>query len=220
MNIERASKLSGKIHDKGVFILTGLLNSLLGQDHPLGLAASICFEQSYGMIDGDSATLAEFVAILSALSGVPVKQGVAMTGSLNQFGEVQPIGGVNEKVEGFWKTCSILGSPKAKFSCLVPKQNVANLMLSKEARTAVQAGRLEVVPVGSIVEAFELATGHPLGIAEVRTFVPGKFARGSALEKAAKRLDEIHLKRLKERSKIGRRATGKKSVPVNSSRRK
>lgn len=201
INIERASKLSGKIHDKGVFILTGLLNSLLAQHRPLGLAASICFEQSYGMIDGDSATMAEFVAILSALSGIPVLQNVAMTGSLNQFGEVQPIGGVNEKVEGFWKTCKILGPKNGTFTCIIPRQNSANLMLQRDARDAVASGRLKIVPVVSVAEAFEIATGVPLGIADVKLAPGAVYARGSALQVAAERLEKLHRARLKDRVK-------------------
>lgn len=201
INIERASKLSGKIHDKGVFILTGLLNSFLATRRPIGLAASICFEQSYGTIDGDSATLAEFVAILSALSGVPVRQNIAMTGSLNQFGEVQPIGGVNEKVEGFWQTCKILGQANGTFACMVPKQNVPNLMLARQARQAVESGKLKIIPVGSIVEAFQVATGVPLGVPDLRDNRVGVFIRGSALQLAEDRLEKLHRERLKDRVK-------------------
>lgn len=201
INIERASKLSGKIHDKGVFILTGLLNSFLATRRPIGLAASICFEQSYGTIDGDSATLAEFIAILSALSGVPVRQNVAMTGSLNQFGEVQPIGGVNEKVEGFWQTCKIIGPANGTFACMVPKQNVPNLMLARQARQAVESGKLKIIPVGSILEAFQVATGVPLGVADLRGDRHAAFARGSALHLAADRLEKLHRERLKDRVK-------------------
>ncbi len=201
INIERASKLSGKIHDKGVFILTGLLNSFLATRRPIGLAASICFEQSYGTIDGDSATLAEFVAILSALSGVPVRQNIAMTGSLNQFGEVQPIGGVNEKVEGFWQTCKILGQANGTFACMVPKQNVPNLMLARQARQAVESGKLKIIPVGSIVEAFQVATGVPLGVPDLRDNRVGVFTRGSALQLAEDRLEKLHRERLKDRVK-------------------
>ncbi len=200
INIERASKLSGKIHDKGVFILSGLLNSMLGKHRPIGLAASICFEQSYGMIDGDSATMAEFVAILSALSGVAVRQSVAMTGSLNQFGEVQPIGGVNEKIEGFWRTCKILGPEKGVFTCMIPKQNISNLVLAREARAAVEAGRLKIIPVGNIVESFEIATGIPLGVADIKLLREVEFAHGSALKLAQERLEKLHRERLKDRA--------------------
>jgi lon-related putative ATP-dependent protease len=201
INIERASKLSGKIHDKGVFILTGLLNSMLGKKRPIGLAASICFEQSYGMIDGDSATMAEFVAILSALAGTPVRQHVAMTGSLNQFGEVQPVGGVNEKVEGFWKTCQILGPKNGSFTCLIPRQNSANLMLQRDARDAVESGKLKIIPVASVVEAFEIATGVPLGVPDVKVLREAPFARGSALHMAEDRLEKLHRERLKDRAR-------------------
>ncbi|MEY4630249.1 MAG: hypothetical protein RIQ81_369 [Pseudomonadota bacterium] len=203
VNIERASKLSGKIHDKGVFILTGLLNSLLGKKRPLGLAASICFEQSYGMIDGDSATLAEFIAIMSAISGIPVRQGVAMTGSLNQFGQIQPIGGVNEKIEGFWKTCQIIGRNKSKkgaYTCIIPRQNALNLMLSREARKAVEAGILHVVPVMDVISAFKIATGVDLGVPSVEILREAPFSKGSALERAMDRLEVVHRERLKDRA--------------------
>ena len=203
INIERASKLSGKIHDKGVLILTGLLNSLLGKKRPMGLAASVCFEQSYGMIDGDSASLAEFVAVISALSGVPVRQGVAMTGSINQFGEVQPIGGVNEKVEGFWKTCQILGAkgPKdAVYTCLIPRQNVPNLMLARDARKAVETGQLRIIPVADVIGSFKIATGVDLGVQDIRLLREAPFTKGSALQKAVDRLEFVHLERLKDRA--------------------
>jgi len=186
-NIERASKLSGKIHDKGVYILSGFLNALLARQHSLGVSASVAFEQSYGMIDGDSATVAELVAILSAMSGIPVRQNCAITGSLNQFGEVQPVGGVNEKVEGFFKTCKLIGKGK-KFFVLIPKQNRYNLMLHEETRKAVQSGLLEIYPIGHITEAFELVTGRPLGL---QTFHAESFANGSALDIIARKLSAL-----------------------------
>lgn len=196
INIERNAKLSGRIHDKGISILSGYLSALLAREHHLGVAASVCFEQNYGMIDGDSASITEATAILSALSKLPVRQNLAMTGSLNQFGEVQPIGGVNEKIEGFWRTVEILGKKSGKYTVLIPIQNAANLMLHKSARMAVQEGRLEVIAVRSMAEVFEISTGVPLGAVDLHQehFVPG-----SALWIIHERSQELRAKRRKER---------------------
>lgn len=188
-NIDRASKLSGNIHDKGMYILSGFLNSLLAQERALGFSASICFEQSYGVVDGDSATIAELVAIISAASGISVRQNVAITGSLNQFGDVQPVGGINEKAEGFFKTCKILGKKSKGYTLIIPHQNVANLMLNTETRQAVQAGYLDIFPVKHFWEAFELATGTPFGIKSVSD---KKFSPGSALDLIEKKLAAMH----------------------------
>jgi len=186
-NIERASKLSGKIHDKGIFILGSFLNAVLAKEHSLGIAASVCFEQSYGIIDGDSATVAELVAILSSLSEIPVHQHIAMTGSLNQFGDVQPIGGVNEKVEGFFKTAKLLGKGKC-YDVLVPAQNIPNLMLHSEVREAIDARKFRIFPIRSINDAFELATGVPLGYSHVQNV---EFPAGSALALITEKLTKI-----------------------------
>src|SRR5690606_5051029 len=129
---------------------------VLARNHSIGCAASVCFEQSYGMIDGDSATVAELVAIISALANIPVKQNFAMTGSLNQFGDVQPVGGINEKIEGFYKTCELIGKGK-EFNLMIPRQNVQNLMLHDDVRKAVDNKLLNIYPIGHISEAWELA---------------------------------------------------------------
>jgi len=176
-NIERASRLSGKIHDKGIFILSSFLNAILAKEEALGVAASICFEQSYGVIDGDSATVAETVAVLSSLAEIPVHQHVAMTGSLNQFGDVQPVGGINEKVEGFFKTSRLIGKGKS-YDVLIPAQNVPNLMLHAKVRAAIDARKFRIFPIRSINDAFELATGVPLGYTQVQH---DKFPDGTAL---------------------------------------
>ena len=188
VNVERASKLSGRIHDKGVFILTGFLTSILAKKHTMGVSASVCFEQSYGMIDGDSATAAELIAIISAISGIPVKQNLAITGSLNQFGDIQPVGGVNQKIEGFWKTVQILGKGK-EYILMLPYQNVPTLMLHKEVRKAVESGKLKIYPIRHIFEAFEIATGVELGVRNVHTDTPSP---ESALGQIAAKLDQIH----------------------------
>ena len=196
INIERAAKLSGRIHDKGIQILSGYLNAVLAKEHSMGISASVCFEQSYGLIDGDSASVTELTAILSAISQVPVFQNIAMTGSLNQFGEVQPIGGVNEKIEGFWRTIKALGKESGRFRVLIPMQNAANLMLHGDARAAVKNGHLEVVPVKTFAEVFELATGLALGIDSIYQL---QFTRGSALWIIHERLEEIRARRKLEK---------------------
>lgn len=190
LNIERASKLSGKIHDKGVFILTGFISAVLAKGRSLGVAASVCFEQSYGLIDGDSATVAELVAILSALAGIPVHQGFAMTGSLNQFGDVQPVGGINEKIEGYYKTCKLIGKSN-KYNVLIPHQNVPNLMLHEDVRLAIEKGVFGIYPIRSINDAFELATGVALGYVDVHQET---FPEGSALDIIQKRLAKLNKK--------------------------
>ncbi|MBP6218278.1 MAG: AAA family ATPase [Oligoflexales bacterium] len=177
LNIERASKLSGNIHDKGVFILSGFLNSLLAKHKPFGYSASLCFEQSYGPIDGDSATSAELTALVSALSGIPILQNLAITGSLNQVGEVQPVGGINEKIEGFYKTCLLIGKEK-HYSVIIPHQNKNQLMLNRETREAVRSGHLRIYPTKHFWEVFELATGVSFG---AKTGHEKKFEKGSAL---------------------------------------
>jgi predicted ATP-dependent protease len=187
-NIDRASKLSGNIHDKGVYILSGFLNSLLSREQSLGFSASVCFEQSYGMIDGDSASVTELVAVVSALANIPILQNFAMTGSINQFGEIQPVGGINEKVEGFFKTCRMLGKDKS-YSVIIPHQNVENLMLSFEAQSAIKSGFLKIFPVKHVREAFELATGHRFGIDLI---TDKKFVLGSALDIIHKKLQTVH----------------------------
>jgi predicted ATP-dependent protease len=188
-NIDRASKLSGNIHDKGMYILSGFLNAVLARERSLGFSASVCFEQSYGVIDGDSATTAELTAIISAVAGIPVRQNIAMTGSLNQFGDVQPVGGINEKVEGFYKTCMLLGKKSKGYTLIVPHQNVSNLMLHADVRKAVQSGYIRIYPVKYFWEAFELATGVALGIKSV---TDKNFTGGSAFDVIAKKLAILH----------------------------
>jgi lon-related putative ATP-dependent protease len=188
VNIERASKLTGHIHDKGVHILSSYLHALLAREYALGLSASVCFEQSYSIIDGDSASIAELVAIISAMAEIPVKQHIAMTGSLNQLGEVQPIGGINEKIEGFYNCSQLIGKGK-KYGVIMPVQNVGNLMLQKETRTAVSKGTLEIFPVKYFWQVFELATGHTLG---VKQLTDKQFAKGSALAIIQQKMQKIH----------------------------
>ncbi|HYX31838.1 MAG TPA: ATP-binding protein [Oligoflexus sp.] len=181
LNIERAARLSGKIHDKAVMIIAGYFKAVFPRNKAHAFTASVCFEQNYGMIDGDSATLAEVIAIISSLARAPIRQNLAITGSMNQFGEVQTIGGVNEKIEGFWKICDLVGKSE-KYTVIIPAANAQNLMLHRKTQAAVKAGRLEIVPVMHIAEAFEIATGIPLGVRDVHG--DSVLTKGSALDRA------------------------------------
>ncbi len=162
INIEREAQLSGRIHDKGVLILSGYLGWKFAQDKPLSLSASLSFEQSYEGVEGDSASSTELYAILSSLSELPLKQGIAITGSVNQKGEVQPIGGVNQKVEGFYDVCRVAGLTGDQ-GVIVPHQNVRNLMLRDDVVEAIRAGRFHIYAVKSIDEGIEILTGVPAG---------------------------------------------------------
>jgi lon-related putative ATP-dependent protease len=160
--IDREAQLAGNIHNKGVLILAGYLKSRFAQDKPLTLSASLTFEQSYSMVEGDSASLAELATLISALADVPLAQNLAMTGSVSQRGEAQPIGGVNWKVEGFYKVCKARGLD-GKQGVIIPKANVQDLMLKKEVVDAVQDGKFHIWAVGHADEALELLTGVPAG---------------------------------------------------------
>lgn len=162
VNIERESRLSGRIHDKGVLIMSGYLGYRYAQDKPLSIAASICFEQSYEGVEGDSASLAEACAILSDLAGVPLRQDIAVTGSINQKGEVQAVGGVNQKVEGFFRACKMKGLTGTQ-GVIIPKSNVQHLMLDEEVVEAVREGKFHVYAVSHVDEAMEILTGIPAG---------------------------------------------------------
>ncbi len=162
VNIERRAKLSGNIHDKGVLILNGYIGANYAQKIPLSLSASLGFEQSYEMIDGDSASAAELVTLLSSLAEAPIKQCFAITGSVNQKGQIQPIGGVNEKVEGFYHVCKEKGLT-GKNGVLIPHQNVKNLMLKKEVIEAVKNKKFHVYPIETIDDALEILTGMKTG---------------------------------------------------------
>ncbi len=162
IDIERESKMSGKIYDKGVLILSGYLGSRFAQERPLSVAASLCFEQSYDGIDGDSASSTELYALLSSLSKIPIKQGIAVTGSVNQNGQVQPIGGVNQKIEGFFDVCKAQGLTGTQ-GVMIPGQNAKNLMLRHDVVDAVAAGTFHIYAVSTIDEGIEVLTGIPAG---------------------------------------------------------
>src|SRR5262249_17732124 len=141
INVEREANLSGRFHDKGVQIIAGYLRSQFAQDKPLSLAASICFEQSYSGVDGDSASSTEIYALVSALSGLPLRQDIAVTGSINQQGDIQAIGGVNEKIEGYFYVCRIKGL-SGKKGVMVSEAKVEDLMVRGDGRNAVTLGKI------------------------------------------------------------------------------
>ncbi|MGD8702630.1 MAG: AAA family ATPase, partial [Desulfosarcina sp.] len=162
INIERESKLSGKTHDKGVLILSGYLGRTFAQRYPLSLSISLTFEQSYSGVDGDSASSTELYAILSSLSGIPIRQGIAVTGSVNQKGQVQSIGGVNQKIEGFFDVCSSKGLT-GKQGVMIPVSNVKNLMLKRSVIQAVEKGQFNIWQVATIEAGIEILTGTAAG---------------------------------------------------------
>lgn len=162
INIEREVELSGSSHSKGVLILNGYLGEMFAQDIPLSLTASICFEQLYNGVDGDSASSTELYALLSSLSGIPINQAVAVTGSVNQKGEIQPIGGVNAKIEGFYQVCNMRGLD-GSHGVMIPIQNVMNLNLSDEVVEAVKNKKFHIYAISSIEEGIEILTGVPAG---------------------------------------------------------
>jgi predicted ATP-dependent protease len=162
INIERESNLSGRFHDKGVHIITGYLRATFAQDKPLTLTASICFEQSYTGVDGDSASSTEIYALLSALSELPLRQDIAVTGSMNQRGDIQAIGGVNEKIEGFFDTCRIEGLTGTQ-GVMIPQANIEDLMLREDVLEAVAEGKFHIWPIARIEQGVELLTGTPAG---------------------------------------------------------
>jgi ATP-dependent Lon protease len=170
VNIERESDLSGSTHDKGVLILEGYLRNRYARVHPVALSGSLTFEQSYGWIEGDSASSAELYCLLSALANVPLRQDIAVTGSVNQHGEVQAVGGVNEKVEGFFDICQAKGLTGTHGVC-IPRSNVRHLVLRHDVIEAVREGKFHVWAVDAIDEGIELLTGMPAGeVDQEKTF--------------------------------------------------
>ena len=174
INIEREIEMSGSTHSKGVLILSGYLGEKFAQDIPLSLTASICFEQLYNGVDGDSASSTELYGLLSSLSEIPINQSIAVTGSVNQKGEIQPIGGVNEKIEGFYQICKMRGLD-GNHGVMIPVQNVKNLQLSDEVIESVKTGQFKIYAISSIDEGIEVLTGVPAG----KKDKTGKFPRGT-----------------------------------------
>ena len=186
VDIEREVSLGQPIHSKGVMILTGFLGSRYAQEFPLEISASIALEQSYGYVDGDSASLGEVCTLISALSRTPLKQCFAITGSINQFGEVQAVGGVNEKIEGFFRLCEARGLTGEQ-GVIIPHSNVANLMLDERVLQAVRAGQFNVYAVRHVDEALSLLVGEAAGHPDEK----GRFPKGSVNARVVERLRDI-----------------------------
>ncbi|MCI0725015.1 MAG: AAA family ATPase, partial [Acidobacteria bacterium] len=186
VNIEREANLSGCLHDKGIAILRGYLLQKFARSKPLSLAASICFEQSYSGVDGDSASSTEVYALLSSLAELPIRQDVAVTGSVNQKGDIQPISGVNYKIEGFYDVCKVQGLTGTQ-GVIIPTQNVRNLMLRPEVVKAVKEGRFHLYPVATVDEGIEILTGVKAG----ERLPNGTFEQGTVNALVDRRLCEL-----------------------------
>ena len=188
INIERETEMSGRIHTKGVLTLTGYLGGKFAQEKPLSLTAQITFEQNYEGVDGDSASSTELYAILSSLSGLPIKQNLAVTGSVNQRGEIQPIGGATEKIEGFFDICKARpGGLTGEQGVIIPFQNIDSLMLKNEVIEAVEAGLFQVYAVKSIEEGIEILSGVKAGQLDEN----GKYPEDSVFGLAMKKLQDF-----------------------------
>jgi predicted ATP-dependent protease len=183
LNIEREVELSGPIHDKGVFILQNYLSALFAHNAPLNFNASIVFEQEYNGVEGDSASCAELYTLLSSLSGLPIKQGIAVTGAVNQHGEVLPVGGLNEKIEGYFRVCVSAGLDGSQ-GVLMPHRNRRHLMLSRKVIEAVDQGLFHIYTAEHVSEGIELLTGLPAGVVDEE----GDYPQGSVLGHAQQTL--------------------------------
>ncbi len=186
VDIDREAKLSGNIHTKGVMILSAFLRENFAHNKPLSLSASLCFEQSYGMVEGDSASSTELYVLLSAIAGVPIYQGIAVTGSVSQKGEIQPIGGVTRKIEGFFDICQYKGL-NGKQGVMIPEKNVKNLMLRRDVVEAVKKGKFHIYPVSTIAEGIEILTGMKAG--ELQE--DGTYPEGTLFRKVDDKLKEM-----------------------------
>jgi lon-related putative ATP-dependent protease len=187
VNIEREAEFSGNIHTKGVYIIGGLLRQLFAQRRPLALTATIAFEQSYGGVDGDSASAAEMYALLSSLSGVPIHQSIACTGSINQMGDIQPVGGVNEKIKGFFEICAKRGLTGSQ-GVVIPAQNVVDLMLDDKIIAAIRARKFHIYPIERIEQGVEILMGMPAGaMRDDHTY-----AEGTLFHRVDARLEELY----------------------------
>jgi lon-related putative ATP-dependent protease len=195
VNIERETKMSGRIHEKAILIISHYINSTYARRKPISFSASITFEQLYDMVEGDSASCAELFVILSSLAGVPLKQNLAVTGSMDQHGDVQPIGGVNEKIEGFFDLCRVRGLD-GSHGVVIPRKNVNNLMLKKEVVDAVRDGKFSIYAISRVEEGLELFTGMPAG--QLRD--DGTWPEDSLSYLVMKRIEEIG-QALKEKDK-------------------
>ncbi len=205
VNIDREIKMSGKIHDKAVLIISHFINSTFARKKQISFSASITFEQLYDMVEGDSASCAELYALLSSLAEVPLKQNLAVTGSMDQNGDVQPIGGINEKIEGFFDLCKARGLD-GTHGVVMPRKNVRNLMIRKEVVDAVKEGKFTIYPIDRVEEGLEIFTGMPAGVLQE----DGTFPGGTLYGLVVKRLDEISAA-LKEKKDEKDNGNGKKN---------
>jgi len=199
IDIEREVALSGPLHSKGVLILSSFLSSRFANNAPLSLSASLVFEQSYGGVDGDSASSTELYALLSALSGIPIKQSLAVTGSVDQNGRVQAIGGANEKIEGFFDICQARGLTGEQ-GVLIPASNARNLMLRDDVVAAARTGDFRIFAVETVDQGIEILTGVPAGVLDDK----GNYPIGSVNRAVAKRLANFTRKAMA----LGRAASG------------
>ena len=195
INIEREVEMSGTTHSKGVLILSGFLGERFAQDIPLNLTASICFEQLYNGVDGDSASSTELYGLLSSLSEMPINQSIAVTGSVNQKGEIQPIGGVNEKIEGFYQICKMRGLDGSQ-GVMIPTQNVRNLQLPDEIVESCKNGLFTIYAVSNIDEGIEVLTGVPAG----KRNKEGKYPAGTIKYLAYEKLKQYNENANKKKS--------------------
>ena len=171
VNIEHEAGLSGGIHDKGLLILEGFLRHRYALRFPLSLYAGICFEQSYAEVDGDSASLGELYALLSAIAEVPIRQDIAVTGSVSQMGILQPVGGINEKIQGFYNACSVSGLTGTQ-GVMIPRQNISSLILPQKIEKAIDEGLFHIYAISEVDEGIELLSGIKSGERDKRGFFP------------------------------------------------
>ena len=203
INIERESDMSGKTHNKGMLILSGYLGGRYARMAPLSLSASVTFEQSYGVVEGDSASVAELAVLLSALSNMPLRQDIAVTGSVNQLGQVQAVGAVNEKIEGYFSVCKTMGL-NGRQGMIIPRANCKHLMLRQEVVDAVAAGNFHVYAVDSVDNVLEILTGTTAG----ERYIDGTYPKGTINAAVQQRLLDMEA-RLLPKKKRQRRPPGR-----------
>jgi predicted ATP-dependent protease len=215
VDIERQVKMGGNIHSKGVMILSGYLGEKFAQERPLSLSSSICFEQSYSGVEGDSASSAEAYCLLSSLSELPVKQNIAVTGSMNQHGKIQPVGGINEKIEGFFHTCKLKGL-NGDQGVMIPEPNVKHLMLRPGVIEAVKKGKFHIWSVSTVEEGIEILTGKKAG----KMNKNGNYPRGSVNYLVQQKLRSYSDKLVKLGKKAAASRARKKKAPKGRKSRK
>jgi lon-related putative ATP-dependent protease len=211
VNIERETKMSGRIHEKAIMIITNYLGSKYALKRPISLSASITFEQLYEMVEGDSATCAELYALLSSIARIPLKQSIAVTGSMDQNGDVQPVGGINEKIEGFFDLCKIRGLD-GTHGVIIPRRNIKNLMLKQEIIDAVKDGSFSIYPIEKVEEGLEILTGMPAGQIQE----DGTYPEGTVNHFVMKRLEEISEALEKKKEKEEEKEEKKKENNANN----